>query len=264
MTKLACEDTFLIKKRNLSSDYFSAVFRTYSRVDRCRPGQFVHIQIPACDVYFRRAMSIAGVSVKKKEIEVIFKVVGRGTRHLAELHLNDRVNMLGPLGAPFKLPRRGETVVIVAGGVGFPPLMYFASRLVGSGYRPGDIHFFYGGRSSHDIIERTRIRKLGVHFHPVTEDGTVGQKGLVTQPVEKFLDNNSGKRVRLYGCGPDGMLKAVDDIGVRYGVPGQISLEAPMPCGIGICLGCVVPLVKGGHARVCVEGPVFNIGEVVL
>jgi len=209
-------------------------------------------------------MSVAGVSVKKKEIEVIFKVVGRGTRHLASLHLNDRVNMLGPLGAPFKLPRKGETVVIIAGGVGFPPLMYFAHELVDKGYDPGSIHFFYGGRSSGDLVERGRIRKLGIKFHPVTEDGTMGQKGLVTEPAEEFLNNHAARRVRIYGCGPEGMLKATNDLGLRLGVPGQISLEAPMPCGIGICLGCVVPLVEGGHARVCVEGPVFDIGEVVL
>jgi dihydroorotate dehydrogenase electron transfer subunit len=264
MTRPACEDTFLIKKRNLKNGYFSAVFKTYSRVDKCRPGQFVHIHLPTCEVYFRRAMSIAGVSVKKQQIEIIFKVVGRGTTYLGGLRVNDRVNMLGPLGTPFKFPRKNETAIIVAGGVGFPPLMYLVTEMVKKGYDPKKIEFFYGGRSAPDLIERTRIKKLGVKFHPVTEDGSIGTKGLVAGPVERHINENSDKPMRIYGCGPDGMLKATNDLGVRLGIPGQLSLEAPMPCGIGICLGCVVPLVKGGHARVCVDGPVFEIGEVAF
>ena len=264
MTRPTCENTFLLKKRSLKNNYYSALFKTYSRVDHCRPGHFVHIQIPSSDVYFRRAMSIAGVSVERREIEVIFKVVGRGTTHLGNLHRNDRINLLGPLGKPFSWPRKNETVIIVAGGVGFPPLMYFASEMVRKGFDPGRIEFFYGGRSSGDIIERARIKKLGVNFHPVTEDGSVGEKGLVTKPVEDFIQSNKKSRMRIYGCGPEGMLKATDELGIRHGIPGQISLEAPMPCGIGICLGCVVELTKGGHARVCCDGPVFNIGEVKL
>ncbi len=264
MTRPTCEDTFLLKKRNLKNNYYSALFKTYSRVDHCRPGQFVHVQIPSSDVYFRRAMSIAGVSVERREIEVIFKVVGRGTTHLGNLHRNDRINLLGPLGKPFSWPRKNETVIIVAGGVGFPPLMYFASEMVRKGFDPRRIEFFYGGRSSGDIIERARIKKLGVNFHPVTEDGSVGEMGLVTKPVEEYIQSNKKSRMRIYGCGPEGMLKAIDKLGIRHGIPGQISLEAPMPCGIGICLGCVVELTKGGHARVCCDGPVFNIGEVVL
>ena len=98
----------------------------------------------------------------------------------------------------------------------------------------------------------------------MTEDGSVGAKGLVTQPVEKFLQQHAGTKLRIYGCGPEKMLKATDDLGVKYNVPGQVSLEAPMPCGIGVCLGCVVNLRRGGQARVCMDGPVFNIGEVLL
>ncbi len=264
MTKLTCEDTLLIKKRNLKNNYYAAIFRTYSRVDQCRPGQFVHVQIPSSDVYFRRAMSIAGISVKRREIEVIFKVVGRGTRLLGDLHINDRINLLGPLGVAFRWPRKNETTVVVAGGVGFPPLMYLVTEMVRAGRAPRSIEFFYGGRSSADLIERTRIKKLGVNFHPVTEDGSLGQKGLVTGPVEKFLRGNKGRSMRIFACGPEGMLKVTNDLGIKYGIPGQVSLEAPMPCGIGICLGCVVPLTAGGHARVCCEGPVFDIGEVAL
>ncbi len=264
MTKPTCEDTFLIKKRDLKNDYFSLTFQHYSRAGECAPGHFVHVQLPSTDIYFRRPMSVASSSADTGELEIIFKVFGRGTRLMGGLRKTDRVNILGPLGVPFKLPGKKERVIMVAGGVGFPPLLYLATRMVQRGYDPKQIEFFYGGRSAADIIEIPRIKRTGVNFHPVTEDGTVGEKGLVTRPVEQFIGSHTGEKLRIYGCGPDGMLRATNELGVRLNVPGQISLEAPMPCGVGICLGCVVPLVKGGHARVCCDGPVFEIGEVVL
>lgn len=264
MTKASCEDTFLVKCRDLKNRYYSLTFRNYTRSADCRPGQFVHLQLPSTDIFFRRAFSIASVSPHTGEIEIIFKVFGRGTTIMAGLRKGDAVNLLGPLGVPFKLPAKNEKTIIVAGGVGFPPLLYLVAEMVKHGYHPGNVEFFYGGKSALDIIERRRIKGTGVNFHPVTEDGSLGETGLITAPVERFIHEHKNERLRIYGCGPEGMLKAVNELGVRLGVPGQISLEAPMPCGIGICLGCVVPLVAGGHARVCCDGPVFGIGEVAL
>ncbi len=264
MTKLTCEDTFLIKRRDLKNNYFSYVFRPYSRAVRCKPGNFVHIRLASSDVYFRRAMSVASVNPDREEIEIIFKIFGRGTALLAGCRRHAPVNILGPLGNAFSFPRKNEKAIIVGGGVGFPPLLFLASEMIRKGYPPGDIEFFYGGRRSGEIVERVRIRRLGVNLRPVTDDGSYGRKGLVTEAVEDYVRKHAGERMRLYGCGPAAMLKAMDDLGMKYHLPGQLSLEAPMPCGIGVCLGCVVPLRKGGHARVCRDGPVFNIGEVLL
>ena len=86
----------------------------------------------------------------------------------------------------------------------------------------------------------------------------------MSQVVEETIIGSGPKNRRIYSCGPEAMLKAIDDLGLKYDIPGQLSLEAPMPCGYGVCLGCVVPLRAGGHARVCQEGPVFDIGEVEL
>ncbi|MBN1212186.1 MAG: dihydroorotate dehydrogenase electron transfer subunit, partial [candidate division Zixibacteria bacterium] len=141
---------------------------------------------------------------------------------------------------------------------------FFAGELVRAGFDPKKIEFFYGGRTVFDILERSRIKKLGVNFHPVTDDGSFGRKALVTETVEEYILAHRDERVRLYGCGPEAMLKATDELGLKYSLPGQLSLEAPMPCGVGICLGCVVPLKAGGHARVCADGPIFEIGEVKL
>lgn len=264
MTRIAHEQTPVKKCRHLCNGYHSLTFGPFSHASRCRPGQFVHIQLLQSEVYFRRAMSVAAVDAQSDEVEIIFKVYGRGTSILSTYGKAHSADILGPLGVPFKLPRRNETSLIVAGGIGFPPLLYMVSDMIQRGYDPGSIEFFYGGRSAGDIVERARIKKLGLGFHPVTEDGSYGSKGLVTEAVQEYLETNPRRKQRLYACGPGPMLKAVDDLGRHHHLPGQLSLEAPMPCGIGVCLGCVVPLREGGHARVCCDGPVFNIGEVLL
>lgn len=264
MIRPACEDTFVIKNRNLGNGYYSLTFGPYSRASHCKPGQFVHIRLLGADVFFRRAFSVANVSTNNNEIEIILKVVGRGTKVMAGLRKGDLVNLLGPLGVPFKLPKKNETTLIVAGGIGFPPLLFLTCEMIRRGWEPKQIVFFYGGRSAVDIVKRSRIKKMGVTFIPVTEDGSLGETGLVTESVEKHILSRRTDGFRIYGCGPPGMLKATNDLGLKYGIPGQLSLEAPMPCGIGVCLGCVVELTGGGYARVCRDGPVFDIGEVVL
>ncbi|MBU0982924.1 MAG: dihydroorotate dehydrogenase electron transfer subunit [candidate division Zixibacteria bacterium] len=264
MKKLATTTVSVTARRDLRNDYYSLTFGPYPRVTKCRPGQFVHIRLPETDILFRRAMSIASVDTDRREIEIIFKVVGRGTTVLSRYRKGDQVDLLGPLGNTFSLPKKSERALLLGGGVGYPPLLYMATHMVRSGFDPKSIEFFYGGRSDRDILDRTRIKKLGVNFHPVTEDGSFGQKGLITHAVESFIQGQKKDRMRIFACGPEPMLKAVDDLGLREGINGELSLEAPMPCGIGVCLGCVVPLKQGGHARVCADGPVFAIGEVIL
>ena len=264
MTRTATEVTYLTKARDLKNNYFAFTFGPYSKARHFKPGQFIHARLPGTEVYFRRAFSVAATDPDAESIELIFKVFGRGTRLMGKMRNGDPIDFLGPLGNTFTLPKKSDRVIMVAGGVGFPPLMFLAEYLVNHGYNPQQIEFFYGGASKPDIIERTKIKKMGVNFRPVTEDGSLGERGLVTIPVDQFIQENRGEPLRLYGCGPEGMLKAANDVALKHNIPGQLSLEAPMPCGIGICMGCVVPLTDGGHARVCREGPVFDIGMVKL
>jgi dihydroorotate dehydrogenase electron transfer subunit len=209
-------------------------------------------------------MSIASADTESGELEIIFKIFGRGTRALSAYGKGAQLDILGPLGGKFSMPRKGETALMIGGGVGFPPLLYLATEMVRRGIDPKTIEFFYGGRTADDILERSRIKKLGVNFRPSTDDGSFGTRGFVTTDVEKYIETSQQKKLRIYSCGPELMLKAVDDLGLRLGVPGELSLEAPMPCGFGVCLGCIVPLRRGGYARVCTDGPVFKIGEVLL
>lgn len=266
MSGIHMADASLVKRRNLKNDYYSLTFAPFDGAARCKPGQFVHVKLLGSDILFRRAFSVAAVDRTEKSIELIFKVFGRGTRVLGSLRGGDMVNLLGPLGVPFTLPKKKERTVMVAGGIGFPPLLYLAHTMIEAGHPPDKITFIYGGRTGDDIIERSRIRQLGVQFIATTDDGSFGQKGLVTRPAEALIlhARGQGERIHLYGCGPEGMLRAVDALGVKYELPGQLALEAPMPCGVGVCLGCIVPRVDGTHLRVCYEGPVVGFGEVRL
>ena len=262
MTKPTCEDTLVAKKRDLKNDYFSLVFAPFSGAKSIKPGQFVHIRLPSTDIYFRRAFSVASVNPAKKEVEIIFKVFGRGTKILGKIRKGESLDLLGPLGVPFSFPAKNEKAVIVAGGVGFPPLMFLAEKMIEKGHHPKQIEFFYGGRSKTELVELSRLKKLGIQLHLSTDDGSAGTKGLVIGPVEQYLKKHLKEKMKLFGCGPEKMLKAVDELGLKYDIKGQLALEALMPCGIGICLGCVVHLKAGGYARVCCGGPVFEIGVV--
>ena len=122
MTKIACGDCSVVKYTDLKNDYYSITFRAFSHVLNCRPGQFVHLGLKNSNLLFRRAFSIAAIDRDKQEMELIFKVFGRATRQMGQLRKGDVVSILGPLGKPFTFPKKSETTIIVAGGVGFPPL----------------------------------------------------------------------------------------------------------------------------------------------
>ncbi len=263
MSRIVVEDVSITKISDLKRGYFRLNIAPFSKAAKVKPGQFVHVQIPGCGVYFRRAFSIYNFNAADGSIEILFKVVGRGTACLAKCRRGDRLGIVGPLGNTFRFPLKKETPVLIAGGVGFPPMYLLAVHMIEKGFEGERIVFLYGGNTKDDLVDISRIRKLGVELILTTMDGSYGQKGLITEPLKRIIDDRCGK-VRLYACGPEGMLQAVDTLACDNDVPGQMSLEAPMPCGVGICLGCVRPLREGGYTRVCRDGPVYNFGEVLL
>jgi dihydroorotate dehydrogenase electron transfer subunit len=182
-----------------------------------------------------------------------------GADLLHALEPGDRLFALGPLGRPF--PREiaaGPPPILVGGGVGVPPLVYLARTFREEGKR---FSFIQGARAKEDLILLDELSALGVEPILTTEDGSAGEKGLVTAPLQRALDVGASA---VYACGPEGMLRAV--AGLCSGrVPSFLSLEARMGCGYGVCLGCVVTVMRDGrraYERVCKEGPVFE-GEVI-
>jgi len=269
MKKIAPQRCRILYNKQLDTRgyYFGLRVAGFTAPKKIIPGQFVHVKVcDGVDPYFRRAFSIADFDTDGGELEIIYKIFGKGTSVLAERRPDELLDLIGPLGNSFPRIPGAKTVVIVAGGVGVPPLKFLADHLIERGHDPQKILFFYGGRSKDDLIEVSRIRKLGLQFIPCTDDGSFGAKGFVTGAVEEKLKDLEPSGTVIIGCGPEPMLAALQDLSLAQGFSGQVSLEAPMPCGVGVCLGCIKPLLADPkkYVRVCHDGPVFNIGEVKI
>ena len=230
-----------------------------------RPAQFFMIGIPGSDVLLRRPFSVCGLPGTFEDatpgtLQVLFRVYGRATSLLASLRPGARLQVLGPLGNGFALPEQGsDRILIVAGGIGVAPFPAFVAEARRAGR---SVSMIYGARSSGELplLDWFR-RRLDVAV--TTDDGSEGTRGLVTGPLAEALGRKDHARVHVYACGPTPMLRAVARIADDAKAVCDLSLEAPMACGFGVCLGCVVPTHGDQpgdvrYERVCVEGPVMR------
>lgn len=219
------------------------------------PGQFVQILVQDSSAQFlRRPISINYVDRKKNEMWLLVQRAGEGTKRITEMLVGEELNLLFPLGNQFSMPKMGERVLLIGGGVGTAPLLFLGKRLQESGFKP---EFLLGGRSAKDITQLDDFEMIG-SVHVTTEDGSMGVKGVVTHhPVleEKNID-------RIYTCGPKPMMIAIAQYAVDNKIACEASLENHMPCGFGACLCCVEKTKERGNVCACTEGPVFNINEL--
>jgi dihydroorotate dehydrogenase electron transfer subunit len=202
--------------------------------------------------YLPRAFSFARVRPlaggQGADLQFLFEEVGPGTRRLGELEAGDSLALLGPLGIGFTVPGDGRRALLVGGGIGVAPLLCWDDELRASGT---DAPVLLGFRTA-GHAEAAAL--FGGDPAICTDDGSVGRRARVTEPLREELGRNPDAVV--YACGPEPMLAAVKALCEELGVPAQLALEAGMACGYGACFGCVVPTVDG-YARVCVDGPVF-------
>lgn len=232
--------------------------------ERARPGQFVNVATEAQSALLRRPFSISTVSRSGPAagtVEIVFEAYGPGTEWLAGLQTHDTVDLVGPLGAPFPLPRRRVPCLLVGGGYGVAPLFFLADVLGTEGMR---VDMVVGARSQdrlYNTIEAKRVT-AGVTF--TTEDGSYGRRGTVTDVFDAAVERCDAAVV--YACGPMPMLRAVTRLSAARGLPCQVAVEEHMACGTGVCWTCVVP-VRDDQDRVrmrrsCLEGPVFDGARV--
>lgn len=236
---------------------------------RGKPGQFVQIlTTPDIEPFLRRPMSILATEPAKDLFSVLFAIVGSGTEHLAQLTAGDEVAVLGPLGNTFSLPRSCKQAILVAGGVGLPPLDFWARHLTTKGRKSGlDITMLVGARTD---AERLRLPRLKtIRRLSSTDDGSAGFHGNVVELLQKVHGEKQwpASETMIYGCGPKPMLQALQEWLLKNKYAGQLSLEEIMACGFGVCSGCVVasrPEREGYEkfVRVCYDGPVFDAREV--
>jgi dihydroorotate dehydrogenase electron transfer subunit len=183
---------------------------------------------------------------------VLVMDVGVGTNLLCNMKVGDPLTVLGPLGNRYTGPTEGRRPILVAGGVGVAPLVFWANRLAAAGQQP---IFVYGARTAGDLPLSEEIAK-SARLLITTEDGSVGEKGLVTAPLTRLLAD--GGQYQVYSCGPDRMLEAVFGAAQAHESPCQVALESPMACGLGTCKGCAVVGADGSFKYVCSDGPVFE------
>lgn len=195
----------------------------------------------------------------------MLKVVGTGTRILSEKSPGDILDLLGPIGKGFPLPKKGKTVMLVAGGMGIAPLWFLFNNLTERTHKEKLI-FFLGAKTKKELLYYEKLKDLGAKLIVTTDDGSFGTKGLITDVFSKEIKSrkNDSSKLMVYSCGPPDMLKRMSEISKKYDLSCQLSLEGNMACGVGACWGCPVKFENGGYKRVCVDGPVFDAREVVL
>ncbi len=219
------------------------------------PGQFVEVRVDnSPSTFLRRPISINNVDYDRNELWLLVAAVGDGTRQLQKLHKGDHLNCMLPLGNSFTMPTDStQKVLLVGGGVGVAPLLYFGKRIKAMG---GEPTFLLGARSAKDVLERELFEQVGRVFI-TTEDGSEGEKGFVTNHsvlAQEHFD-------RISTCGPKPMMMAVARYAFKNDIECEVSLENKMACGVGACLCCVEKTVEGNKC-VCKEGPVMNIKKL--
>ena len=263
-------DARVLANRRLSPDYNVLALEAPAIAKATEPGQFVMVK-PGRDVnpLLRRPFSVFEILRDARGgpigISILSKRIGITTRLLYDAEPGAHVQCLGPLGRPFTLPQADTAVWMVAGGVGLAPFVTVAETLAPRGL---PLTLFYGGRTRHDLFSLSLFERLGVTLVLATEDGSRGEKGRVTVPLEHALMSTPREtRVLVQACGPEPMLAAVASLAGRFDRPCEVSVERVMGCGLGGCYSCVVPVktAAGGfhHVRSCLGGPVFDASTLV-
>ncbi len=216
------------------------------------PGQFVMVQImsDATDPLLRIPLGIHAIN--DNGISLLYRVVGQGTKLLSQKQAGDKINILGPLGNGFAITEHKNNI-LVAGACGIAPLYALAQKLI----TKQSVTLFVGAATKAQIVA-DNFQQLNIEIHIATEDGSAGYHGLITDLAKQHLTDD----VMVYACGPSGMLRALAEITNSLNIPAQLSLDAYMSCGIGMCRGCAIT-TKSGYKMCCQDGPVFAAKDLL-
>ncbi len=233
-----------------------------------RPGQFITIRLPhETAPLLRRPFSIHRLIQNDTEvsgIEILYKIVGSFTEKLSRVAMDADVDLLGPLGRGFSIDPTQNKILLIAGGIGVAPLVFLTDRLADSGADLSESAVCIGGRTADDILCRTDFMLHGMNVSITTEDGGMGEQGLVLQPAAHII--KTAHPDIIYACGPMPMLKAVIALARLHRIPCEVSIETMMACGLAACLGCAVKTSDSGdgYRHACKDGPVFDAGKLIL
>ncbi len=260
MNLVACS---VVENREITPGNFLLTLKVPRGFARPLPGQFVHLRVsPEVEPLLRRPYSLEGFVERQgvRAVRIYYSVVGRGSRVLSTQPKGQRLDLIGPLGVGFS-PRPRRLPILVAGGRGVAPLLFFGRRLREK-KRP--FVFLFGARGSRELFGVREIR--GGRLHIATDDGSVGYHGSVLTLLEREWETggHTPLTAEVFTCGPHGLLQGIAEFARERGIRCEASLEGPMACAVGACRGCPVPLragLNGNGGRfpaMCVEGPVMD------
>ncbi len=254
------EKAKLVKSEELAPQIYRHTYHSPQVAKRARPGQFVMIQTSKeRDPLLRRPFSLHQCE-ENGLIQVLFKVVGRGTKLLADCDPGSELSLLGPLGNGFKVSSTKKTC-LVGGGMGIAPILFLAADLKRRNFKARNVEIVLGARTVDELLPLLDdFSKLGFPLHTATDDGSLGHHGLVTDLMNEISLNSD---YEVHCCGPRPMMMAVHLYSGELKMNCFVSVETGMACGIGACLGCTVTLKDGSYAHACSDGPVFNAGDLL-
>ena len=266
MCGVYCRQVKLASNKRISQTYYRIGFECREIAEEARPGQFLMVRVlePAWEHMLSRPFSFCDVSGDR--IELLFNVVGKGTRSLAETKMGAVLEVIGPLGNGFSIVNVKEAI-LVGGGMGIAPLPFLASELRKS-KNATKMTVLLGARTASSLCLQETFAELGADVRVSTDDGSNGHKGLVTELLEEWLKMSSDSQPVVYACGPEPMLRTVADIARKRGVWCELSVEERMACGVGACMSCACKTRDDNgrvhYKRVCTEGPVFHATELLF
>ncbi len=255
-----CEIKFIT---SLSDDTYHLGIVSPEISESCIPGQFLMVRVnDDYEPLLRRPFSIFRTEPKEGIVEIVFEVVGKGTKILSERRSGEFLDVLGPLGKEFKI--NSKNLILIGGGIGFPPLFFMADFQKSENR---NVVFYYGARTKDGIFFEKELGRICNKLIITTEDGSLGEKGLITDVFIKDLETGIIRgEAEVFSCGPTAMSKEISSICKRYNLKSQVSLESVMACGTGLCQGCVVRVEnaqKSEYKLVCKDGPVFDSDIII-
>ncbi len=241
------------ENRMVNGKYFKLVFDSPELSRDVQPGQFLNMQVqPEERFVLRRPFSY--YRIQGQRVEVLYEVLGRMTAVLSEKRKGDRLKILGPLGKPFTQKTKQKIRILVAGGVGVPPLVFLAEKLSVD-------YLLIGTKSRDEVLPKAELSHVQGKVLHATNDGSYGKQGFVTRLLEEIIQNENPENIFIQTCGPTVMMQAVMNMARDHGIHGEASLDKEMACGVGVCLGCVVRTPEGWVPS-CTQGPVFPFERI--
>jgi len=251
----------VIENKLIKDGYFIITIDSPDITSKAKPGQFVMLSSWQMEnLFLKRPFSFYNIDSGQGIFTIFYKIVGKGTKILSQSKAGDEVELIGPCGNGFSFPINTKRIALVARGIGIATLLPLALEAKKRGI---EIYSFLSAREKTLLLGKDNLEPLSSHIFYTTDDDWKGTDGKVTFLLEELLKGNTVDFQAVYVCGSKRLARHIKELQKEYRFAAYVSLEERMGCGIGACKGCVINTIHG-YRRVCKEGPVFSLEEVIL